>query len=71
MMSCMQISCGTYCSNELIALMFIFKVDRIQLIFFISVFNINYRNLVALLQAYIFTVLSALYFGFAVEEHEH
>jgi F-type H+-transporting ATPase subunit a len=27
--------------------------------------------LVALLQAYIFTVLSALYFGFAVEEHEH
>jgi F0F1-type ATP synthase membrane subunit a len=23
------------------------------------------------LQAYIFTVLSALYFGFAVEEHEH
>jgi F-type H+-transporting ATPase subunit a len=25
--------------------------------------------LVALLQAYIFTMLSALYFGFAVEEH--
>jgi F-type H+-transporting ATPase subunit a len=24
-----------------------------------------------LLQAYIFTVLSALYFGFAVEEHDH
>ncbi|MFK7755508.1 MAG: F0F1 ATP synthase subunit A [Flavobacteriales bacterium] len=27
--------------------------------------------LVALLQAYIFTMLSALYFGFAAEEHEH
>jgi F-type H+-transporting ATPase subunit a len=27
--------------------------------------------LVALLQAYIFTMLSALYFGFASEEHEH
>jgi len=26
---------------------------------------------VALLQAYIFTMLSALYFGFAVEEHDH
>jgi F-type H+-transporting ATPase subunit a len=24
-----------------------------------------------LLQAYIFTMLSALYFGFASEEHEH
>jgi len=27
--------------------------------------------LVALLQAYIFTMLSALYFGFASETHEH
>ena len=27
--------------------------------------------LVALLQAYIFTMLSALYFGFAAEDHEH
>ncbi|MEZ7885982.1 MAG: F0F1 ATP synthase subunit A, partial [Flavobacteriales bacterium] len=27
--------------------------------------------LVALLQAYIFTMLAALYFGFAAEEHEH
>jgi F-type H+-transporting ATPase subunit a len=37
------------------------------LAFSISIIEI----LVALLQAYIFTVLSALYFGFAVEEHEH
>jgi len=27
--------------------------------------------LVALLQAYIFTMLSALYFGFASESHDH
>jgi len=27
--------------------------------------------LVAALQAYIFTMLSALYFGSAVEEHDH
>jgi F-type H+-transporting ATPase subunit a len=27
--------------------------------------------LVALLQAYIFTMLAALYFGFASETHEH
>jgi F-type H+-transporting ATPase subunit a len=37
------------------------------LAFAISIIEI----LVALLQAYIFTVLSALYFGFAVEEHDH
>ena len=37
------------------------------LAFFISIIEI----LVALLQAYIFTILSALYFGFAVEEHDH
>jgi F-type H+-transporting ATPase subunit a len=36
------------------------------LAFSISIIEI----LVALLQAYIFTVLSALYFGFAVEEHD-
>jgi|TARA_B110000305_G_C19457465_1_gene651907 F-type H+-transporting ATPase subunit a len=37
------------------------------LVFAISIIEI----LVALLQAYIFTMLSALYFGFAVEEHDH
>jgi F-type H+-transporting ATPase subunit a len=36
------------------------------LAFFISIIEI----LVALLQAYIFTMLSALYFGFAVAEHD-
>ena len=37
------------------------------LTFFISLIEF----LVALLQAYVFTMLSALYFGFAVEEHHH
>ena len=39
---------------------------------FVLAFSISIIEiLVALLQAYIFTVLSALYFGFAVEEHDH
>lgn len=37
------------------------------LAFFLSIIEL----LVAALQAYIFTLLSALYIGFAVEEHEH
>ncbi|MFH6603028.1 F0F1 ATP synthase subunit A [Maribacter algicola] len=37
------------------------------LAFFLSIIEL----LVAALQAYIFTLLSALYFGFAVEEHDH
>ncbi len=57
---------------SLIGLMFIFKnwigsPLTFGLAFAISLIEI----LVALLQAYIFTMLSALYFGFASEEHEH
>ena len=57
---------------SLIGLMFIFKnwigsPLSFGLAFAISLIEI----LVALLQAYIFTMLSALYFGFASEEHEH
>ena len=57
---------------SLIGLMFIFKSWlgsplSFGLAFAISLIEI----LVALLQAYIFTMLSALYFGFAAEEHEH
>ncbi|MGB1449259.1 MAG: F0F1 ATP synthase subunit A [Flavobacteriaceae bacterium] len=57
---------------SLIGLMFIFKSWlgsslSLGLAFAISLIEI----LVALLQAYIFTMLSALYFGFAAEEHEH
>jgi F-type H+-transporting ATPase subunit a len=54
---------------SLIGLIFIFKnlvgsSLSLVLVFFISMIEI----LVALLQAYIFTLLSALYFGFAVQE---
>jgi F-type H+-transporting ATPase subunit a len=57
---------------SLIGLMFIFKSWigsplSFGLAFAISLIEV----LVAFLQAYIFTMLSALYFGFASEEHEH
>ncbi len=57
---------------SIIGLMFIFKnwmgsSLSLFLAFFLSIIEL----LVAALQAYIFTMLSALYFGFAVEEHEH
>ena len=57
---------------SLIGLMFLFKSWlgsplSFGLAFAISLIEI----LVALLQAYIFTMLSALYFGFASEEHDH
>ena len=57
---------------SLIGLIFIFKnlvgsSLSLVLVFFISMIEI----LVALLQAYIFTLLSALYFGFAVQEDDH
>lgn len=57
---------------SLIGLMFIFKSwlgspMSFGLAFAISLIEV----LVALLQAYIFTMLSALYFGFASETHEH
>ncbi len=57
---------------SIIALMFIFKSWvgsslSFGLSFVLSILEI----LVAFLQAYIFTMLSALYFGSAVEEHHH
>jgi F-type H+-transporting ATPase subunit a len=57
---------------SIIALMFIFKSWigsslSFGLAFVLSIVEI----LVAFLQAYIFTMLSALYFGSAVEEHHH
>ena len=57
---------------SLIGLMFIFKnwlgsSLSFALSFMISIIEI----LVALLQAYIFTILTALYFGSAVQEHHH
>ena len=57
---------------SLIGLMFIFKGIVGSTLSFALAFAISLIEiLVALLQAYIFTMLSALYFGFASEEHEH
>ncbi|MBT8307382.1 MAG: F0F1 ATP synthase subunit A [Maribacter sp.] len=57
---------------SLIGLMFIFKSWLGSPLSFALAFAISLIEiLVALLQAYIFTMLSALYFGFASEEHDH
>jgi F-type H+-transporting ATPase subunit a len=57
---------------SLIGLMFIFKSWLGSPLSFGLAFAISIIELlVALLQAYIFTMLSALYFGFAAQEHEH
>ena len=67
-----NISAGHIVLMSLIALMFIFKNWIGSTLSFILAFSISIIEiLVALLQAYIFTVLSALYFGFASEEHDH
>ena len=67
-----NIQAGHIVLYSLIGLMFIFKgylgtSFSFGLAFFISIIEI----LVALLQDYIFTMLSALYFGFAVAEEDH
>ena len=57
---------------SLIGLIFIFKSWLGSSLSFMLSFAISLIEiLVALLQAYIFTMLSALYFGSAVEEHHH
>jgi F-type H+-transporting ATPase subunit a len=57
---------------SLIGLMFVFKNWIGSSLSFLLSFAISMIEiLVALLQAYIFTMLSALYFGSAVEEHHH
>ena len=55
---------------RLFGLMFIFTNWLGSSLSFLLAFAISLIELlVAALQAYIFTMLSALYFGFAVEEH--
>ncbi len=67
-----NISAGHIVLMSLISLIFIFRNWIGSSLSFILAFSISIIEiLVAVLQAYIFTVLSALYFGFAVEEHEH
>ncbi len=66
-----NISAGHIVLMSLIALIFLFKNWIGSSLSFILAFSISIIEiLVALLQAYIFTVLSALYFGFAVQEHD-
>ena len=66
-----NISAGHIVLMSLIALIFIFRNWIGSSLSFVLAFAISIIEiLVALLQAYIFTVLSALYFGFAVEEHD-
>ena len=65
-----NIMAGHVVLMSIIALVFIFQnwiggALSLFLAFFLSIIEL----LVAALQAYIFTLLSALYFGFAVEEH--
>ncbi|HEY4651037.1 MAG TPA: F0F1 ATP synthase subunit A [Pontibacter sp.] len=67
-----NITAGHIIILSLFSLIFIFKsvaVAPISVAFAIFMFFLEL--LVALLQAYIFTLLSAMYFGGAVEEHHH
>jgi F-type H+-transporting ATPase subunit a len=67
-----NIKAGHIVMMSLIGLMFIFKSWLGSPLSFGLAFAISLIELlVALLQAYIFTMLSALYFGFASEEHDH
>lgn len=67
-----NIMAGHVVLMSIIGLIFLFK-NWIggSLTFFLAFSLTIIELLVAALQAYIFTMLSALYFGFAVEEHEH
>ncbi len=67
-----NVTAGHIMILAIISLIFIFKnaalgLASVPLALFVSVLEL----LVAALQAYIFTVLSALYIGMAVEDHDH
>ena len=67
-----NISAGHIVLMSLIGLLFVFQNWFARGAFLgLTVFLSLIELLVAFLQAYIFTMLSALYFGMAVEEHEH
>ena len=67
-----NITAGHIVLMSLIGLMFIFKSWLGSPLSFMLAFVLGILELlVAALQAYIFTMLSALYFGSAVEEHDH
>jgi F-type H+-transporting ATPase subunit a len=67
-----NITAGHILILSLISLIFIFKtiwVSPVSIVF--VVFMDSIELLVAFLQAYIFTLLSALFIGMAIEEHHH
>lgn len=67
-----NITAGHIIIYSLIALVFIFEsvyVGPISVLF--GLFMNMVELLVAFIQAFVFTLLSAIYFGLAVEEHEH
>ncbi|WP_178986363.1 F0F1 ATP synthase subunit A [Winogradskyella helgolandensis] len=71
-----NISAGHIVLMSLIAIMFTLKeslgvVGATSLSFVLSFFLLLIELLVAFLQAYIFTMLSALFIGMAVAEHDH
>jgi F-type H+-transporting ATPase subunit a len=67
-----NIMAGHIVLMSLVGLIFVFQNWIGSSLSFVLAFAISMIELlVALLQAYIFTMLSALYFGFAVEEHGH
>ena len=67
-----NIMAGHIVLMSILGLMFVFKNWIGSGMTFLLAFTLSILELlVAFLQAYIFTMLSALYFGFAVEEHEH
>ncbi len=67
-----NIMAGHVVLMSIIGLMFIFQNWIGSSLSFFLAFALSLLELlVAALQAYIFTMLSALYFGFAVEEHDH
>ena len=67
-----NISAGHIIILSLISLIFIFKsLWLAPAALFFSVFISLIEVMVVAIQAYIFTMLSALYIGSAIEEHEH
>jgi F-type H+-transporting ATPase subunit a len=66
-----NITAGHVVMMSIIGMIFIFKKWIGSPLSFTLAFSISFLELlVAALQAYIFTMLSALYFGSAVEEHQ-
>ncbi len=67
-----NITAGHIVILSLIGLIFVFKTVMVAPVSVAFALFINAIELfVALMQAYIFTLLSAMYFGGAVEEHDH